>query len=173
MPQHGKGNMRFQDQPLKRKRMQLDSTSSTSSSSRSALKKGARPTFQFKIGMEVGVALGDCFLQLQRLENSMDTLRNVSEDITVVMQCINEQMVPKSKGDAEPSPTEDVAVLNSNLVKWQRDASKRMKHVSATVSKLQSKLEVLDEYHSEAQQFALSQQQTDRSEVSAAMSTIE
>ena len=53
--------------------------------------KAARPTFQFKIGMQVGVALGDCFLQLQKLENSMDKLRNVSEDITDVMQCI-EQM---------------------------------------------------------------------------------
>ena len=41
--------------------------------------------------MQVGVALGDCFLQLQKLENSMDKLRNVSEDITDVMQCI-EQM---------------------------------------------------------------------------------
>ena len=80
--------MRFGDQPLKRKRKQQGGSAAL----RGAHKKGVRPTFQFKIGMEVGVALGDCFLQLQRLENSMDTLRNVSEDITVVMQCINEQM---------------------------------------------------------------------------------
>ncbi len=47
--------------------------------------------------MSVGVALGDCFLQLQKLENSMDKLRHVSEDITDVMQCI-EQMggIPKN-----------------------------------------------------------------------------
>eukprot|EP01084_Bolivina_argentea_P158422 275969_1 len=38
--------------------------------------------FLFKFGMEVGVALGDCFLQLQKLENCMDKSRNISEDIT-------------------------------------------------------------------------------------------
>ena len=83
---------------LKRKRKnQGQNGSTTTTTTGNATANGARPTFQFKIGMQVGVALGDCFLQLQKLENSMDHLRNVSEDITDVMSCI-EQMQPQRGG---------------------------------------------------------------------------
>eukprot|EP01084_Bolivina_argentea_P100417 180314_1 len=62
----------------------------TNNNNKSTSSSSQRPTFQFKIGLQVGVALGDCFLQLQKLENSMDKLRNVSEDITDVMSCIEQ-----------------------------------------------------------------------------------
>eukprot|EP00485_Elphidium_margaritaceum_P017357 CAMPEP_0202726430 /NCGR_PEP_ID=MMETSP1385-20130828/184608_1 /ASSEMBLY_ACC=CAM_ASM_000861 /TAXON_ID=933848 /ORGANISM="Elphidium margaritaceum" /LENGTH=496 /DNA_ID=CAMNT_0049392651 /DNA_START=612 /DNA_END=2102 /DNA_ORIENTATION=+ len=152
----------------------------------------ARPTFQFKIGMQVGVALGDCFLQLQKLENTMDKLQHVSEDITDVMQWVEQMGVSdelkqqrrmqKAKSDTAAhtendvmdDPIEEVHVLNDNLLKWQKDAAKRMKNVSVTVSKLQVKLEDLDEHH----QHALAAQNTsalyaDKSEVDKAMETIQ
>lgn len=62
-------------------------------------------------------------------------------------------------------PLEDVAVLNENLVKWHKDSTKRMKNVSATVNKLQYKLEDLDEYHAQAQEHAMAQKSSDRSEI--------
>eukprot|EP00486_Rosalina_sp_Unknown_P016930 CAMPEP_0201594576 /NCGR_PEP_ID=MMETSP0190_2-20130828/191851_1 /ASSEMBLY_ACC=CAM_ASM_000263 /TAXON_ID=37353 /ORGANISM="Rosalina sp." /LENGTH=400 /DNA_ID=CAMNT_0048054245 /DNA_START=692 /DNA_END=1894 /DNA_ORIENTATION=+ len=161
--------------------------------------KAARPTFQFKIGMQVGVALGDCFLQLQKLENSMDKLRNVSEDITDVMQCIeqiggtdelkkrkrtgsiaekNGNNDKKQKGKGQPElleeedPIEEVHVLNDNLLKWQKDATKRMKNVSVTVTKLQGKLEDLDEYHAQAQTMLSRQEKKEKTEIDTAMETI-
>eukprot|EP01083_Nonionella_stella_P149377 474370_1 len=147
----------------------------------------SRPTFQFKIGMQVGVALGDCFLQLQKLENSMDQLRNVSEDITDVMQCI-EQLggaanLRKRSGSKdtkktqqnmeEEDPIQEVHVLNDNLYKWQKDAQKRMKSVSVTVAQLQRKLEDLDEYHAQAQAQQQQIGNKTRSEVDKAMETIQ
>merc|ERR1712113_718090 len=94
----------------------------------------------------------------------MEKLRHVSEDITDVMQCI-EQMGGIQKNNNQSNnnnnkkhkkeqqledeiedPIEEAHVLNNNLCKWQKDASKRMKNVSVTVSKLQNKLEELDEY---------------------------
>ena len=75
---------------LKRKRKNNINSNGRANANNNDDTKAARPTFQFKIGMQVGVALGDCFLQLQKLENSMDKLRNVSEDITDVMQCIEQ-----------------------------------------------------------------------------------
>jgi len=179
---------------LKRKRKNQGAIDSTRSGTSSATEdrssntrpNGSRPTFQFKIGMQVGVALGDCFLQLQKLENSMDHLRNASEDITDVFQCIEDQMQPqrgrgrkksesdaaKTKDDAPKIPLEDVAVLNENLVKWHKDSSKRMRNVSQTVDTLQHKLEDLDEYHSQAQEHAIAQKSSDRSEIEKANATI-
>merc|ERR1712154_543202 len=131
---------------------------------------------------DVGCALGDCFLQLQKLENSMGKLRNVSEDITDVMQCIEQmggtQNMLKNDGSKDGNdfndedPIEEVHVLNDNLSKWQKDAIKRMKNVSVTVTKLQTKLEDLDEYHAQAQEQALLIQQQDRTEVDKAMERI-
>jgi len=169
---------------LKRKRKNQNTTANGGTGG-NATANGARPTFQFKIGMQVGVALGDCFLQLQKLENSMDHLRNVSEDITDVMQCI-EQSQPqrrgrkKSESDAakvqdeqdQMLPLEDVAVLNENLVKWHKDSTKRMKNVSNTVNKLQNKLEDLDEYHAQAQEHAMAQKSSDRTEIERANQAI-
>eukprot|EP00484_Ammonia_sp_Unknown_P009517 CAMPEP_0197076740 /NCGR_PEP_ID=MMETSP1384-20130603/212263_1 /TAXON_ID=29189 /ORGANISM="Ammonia sp." /LENGTH=520 /DNA_ID=CAMNT_0042515599 /DNA_START=64 /DNA_END=1626 /DNA_ORIENTATION=+ len=172
--------------------MSINSVSSTSTASAtsSGTTAAVRPTFQFKIGMQVGVALGDCFLQLQKLENSMEKLRNVSEDITDVMQCIEQmggaeeikQRAKRKKSaskeneqhgvDEIEDPIEEVHVLNDNLCKWQKDASKRMKNVSVTVSKLQSKLEDLDDYHSQAQQAVLQHHKHDQTEIDKAMATI-
>eukprot|EP01084_Bolivina_argentea_P248008 414861_1 len=164
--------------PLKRKRKGGHQQSNGAAS---------RPTFQFKIGMQVGVALGDCFLQLQKLENSMDQLRNVSEDITDVMQCI-EQLggaanLRKRSGSKdtkktqqnmeEEDPIQEVHVLNDNLYKWQKDAQKRMKSVSVTVAQLQRKLEDLDEYHAQAQAQQQQIGNKTRSEVDKAMETIQ
>eukprot|EP01083_Nonionella_stella_P149379 474375_1 len=171
------GVLRF-DSPLKRKRKGGHQQSNGAAS---------RPTFQFKIGMQVGVALGDCFLQLQKLENSMDQLRNVSEDITDVMQCI-EQLggaanLRKRSGSKdtkktqqnmeEEDPIQEVHVLNDNLYKWQKDAQKRMKSVSVTVAQLQRKLEDLDEYHAQAQAQQQQIGNKTRSEVDKAMETIQ
>ena len=69
-------------------------------------------------------------------------------------------------------PLEDVAVLNENLVKWHKDSTKRMKNVSATVNKLQYKLEDLDEYHAQAQEHAMAQKSSDRTEIERANETI-
>jgi len=166
--------------PLKRKRKGNNNNAANNGPTPNA----TRPTFQFRIGMDVGVALGDCFLQLQKLENSMDKLRNVSEDITDVMQCIEQmggtQQIRKrslSKDHKhqfdEEDPVEEVHVLNDNLLKWQKDASKRMKNVSVTVTKLQNKLEDLDDYHSQAQESAMLTQQSKQTEVSKAMEQIQ
>merc|ERR1712048_1014754 len=113
-----------------------------------------------------------------------DKLRNVSEDITDVMQCIEQmggaQSIRKrslSKDQKhqfdEEDPIEEVHVLNDNLLKWQKDANKRMKNVSVTVTKLQNKLEDLEDYHSQAQESAMLTQQSNQSEVSKAMEQIQ
>merc|ERR1719461_2150629 len=177
--------------PLKRKRKGANNSNNSNHSSTSnghshhnSIPNASRPTFQFRIGMDVGVALGDCFLQLTKLENSMDKLRNVSEDITDVMQCIEQmggtQSIRKrslSKDQKhqfdDEDPIEEVHVLNDNLLKWQKDANKRMKNVSVTVTKLQNKLEDLDEYHSQAQESAMLNQQSQQTEVSKALEQIQ
>lgn len=78
----------------------------------------------------------------------------------------------KSHFDDE-DPIEEVHVLNDNLLKWQKDANKRMKNVSVTVTKLQNKLEDLDEYHSQAQESAMLNQQSQQTEVSKALEQIQ
>merc|ERR1712228_1053689 len=161
--------------PLKRKRKGANNNNHQHNS----IPNATRPTFQFRIGMDVGVALGDCFLQLTKLENSMDKLRNVSEDITDVMQCIEQmggaQTIRKRSlsKDHKHQFDEEVHVLNDNLLKWQKDATKRMKNVSVTVTKLQNKLEDLDDYHSQAQESAMLTQQSKQTEVSKAMEQIQ
>ena len=115
-------------------------------------KKGVPHKFQFKIGLKVGEALGECFTKLQCLKNSMNELRIVSEDVADVMQCIEEQMSAKGKAKVY-----DVGVFKANLDERQRDVLERMNHVTLAVNELQSNLEHLDEHHSEAQEHALSQ----------------
>ncbi len=58
-----KMNNLYQNSQLKRKRTQPKYSNNQSNNN-----NPNRPTFQFKIGMQVGVALGDCFLQLQKLK---------------------------------------------------------------------------------------------------------
>merc|ERR1719361_1215647 len=88
------------------------------------------------------------------------------------------QSVLKNDASKDPNdfndedPIEEVHVLNDNLSKWQKDAIKRMKNVSVTVTKLQTKLEDLDEYHAQAQEQAMLIQQQDRTEVDKAMERI-
>ena len=72
----------------------------------------------------------------------------------------------------EEDPIEEVHVLNDNLLKWQKDATKRMKNVSVTVTKLQGKLEDLDEYHAQAQAVLNQKEHKDQSEIDTAMETI-
>lgn len=35
------------------------------------MKMSSRPTFQFQIGLQVGTSLGECYLQVQKLENRL------------------------------------------------------------------------------------------------------
>lgn len=72
----------------------------------------------------------------------------------------------------EEDPIEEVHVLNDNLLKWQKDATKRMKNVSVTVTKLQGKLEDLDEYHAQAQHMLSRQEMKEKTEIDQAMDTI-
>merc|ERR1719361_1105220 len=51
-------------------------------------------------------------------------------------------------------------------------STKRMKNVSNTVNKLQNKLEDLDEYHAQAQEHAMAQKSSDRTEIERANQTI-
>ena len=48
-------------------------------------------TFEFRIGMQVGIALGECHLQVQKLETTMVQLSEVSDDITDVIGYLKEQ----------------------------------------------------------------------------------
>ena len=86
---------------LKRKRKGMSNNNSNNSSSSNGhsshpLPNANRPTFQFRIGMDVGVALGDCFLQLTKLENCMDKLRETSVAIKDVMTCIKRMGVAQN-----------------------------------------------------------------------------
>jgi hypothetical protein len=145
-----------------------------------------RPTFQFKIGLQVGTALGDCYLQVQKLENSMDKVVTVSEDISDVLSYLHENNIGNQESDYQPqskhfknmqenkhrrsnnnsindpnsplveNPLEEVSILNENLIDWQRDSLLRMQAMTTSVRNLQTKLEELDAHHTHAQNIARS-----------------
>lgn len=101
----------------------------------------ARPAFQFNIGLNVGLALSDCVMKLQRLEDAIESLCIASEDITEVAQCLEERMSGYSAKNAR--------LLHKKLKTTKATTSERMTGVSLSVSKLQK---TLDQHHSAEQQ---------------------
>lgn len=113
---------------------------------------------QFKVGMEMGLALGDCLTHLSSLKKAMKYLEGESAVLAKSIKVMNAQGANTAQ--------HDVVENHKVLIKCQQTASRRCKDVDAAVRKLRNELKSLNEHHCE-QEHVLSEQKPELDEKEA------